>query len=231
MKLLIVIATLYLTFYITTTEALTLRHSRSSLKEENEIVERHGLERIPDDNFLVRLIAQGELIRIPNKTKYFEVDPRQVQSEYQYARSPVLDFLNDFSQSFFSNFSKPLKVTSLVRPIRHQQSLVKEKKTIATCVLPEKCSVHTTGFALDISRRGMSWHELTWIRRELFHKFCNEKIIHVIEEFSSNNFHIVVVPTYPILQETRDAQRCRNQQVTKSKPVKKKNPRKRGISF
>ncbi|GEM_PF-6806655 len=216
--------------------SLRARGDFQSLREENAIVDFYKLERVENDSQLEKLVNDGLLLPIPEETRWFKIDTKEIAEHYRYARPWVLDFLYYISEKYFKKFGKKLRLTSLTRTIEHQEDLVKRKKSIATCTIPGRCSPHVTGTSLDISMLGMLFEEYKWLLDELTALYLKERKIHAIDEgyrVGRNHFHIVVAPSYPesspIIQPPENIviiKKQQNQQQKKVQPPPKKKPRK-----
>jgi len=153
---------------------------------ENEMADKHGLTRIPDMATLRHFVKNKLLLALPGNPNLYYVT---VPSQYRYVRPWVTPFILKLSQDFSHAFpGKKLKITSLVRTIKHQAML--ERLGISDALGQ---STHPTGSTFDISRLPLNEEEKQWMRRRLAADLCLRKI-NAIEEFKNNAFHVMVFP-------------------------------------
>lgn len=118
----------------------------------------------------------------------------QIREPNRYLRPWTKLFLARLSRQYYARFKTPLRVTSLLRPAEYQRSLQRRNGNAAAHKGP-KASTHLTGAALDISKKGMTSRQISWMRSVL--SSLNEKgYIFAIEEFKQPNFHIMVYRSY-----------------------------------
>ena len=104
-------------------------------------------------------------------------------------------FLDRLSSQFRSRFGQPLRITGLTRSAQYQQSLRRRNGNAAAARGPKR-SVHLTGACLDISKKGMTGSQVSWMRRVLV-SIKQKGFLFAVEEFKQPNFHIMVYRNYP----------------------------------
>ena len=104
------------------------RGSHEMLVQQNVELDKLQLPRIYDDNELLSYELSQDLVPVS------ESDALKIAANLpdnrRYCRSWTRDFLEDFSQAFYTQFHQPLQVNSLVRTVEQQASLA------VTTVLP-----------------------------------------------------------------------------------------------
>lgn len=188
-----------------------LKGSFKKLVWQNDIVDFvYRLPRVANYAELQEYIEEGKivgdelikLVRVPDETENFKIDPKEVKPEFRYILPSVAIFIQDFTAVLQERFRKlnipeELRITSLIRTEEHHlKEVVKAKKTSADCHVRERCTAHTAGIAFDLTRRGLSPRALRIIRQELVCLYIEKGIIQGIEEEKGNHFHIVVYPSY-----------------------------------
>lgn len=182
---------------------------------QNKRADEFGLEQIRDIHELEYFIEDGRLVSIPDDELGFRVVIRNEPKEHQYARPWVKEFLSDFAkiynQEIGLRMQRRLKITSLVRPIEHQQArIVGLGLSSANCEESHQCSLHTRGIAVDISKIGFAWskekkvwvekqitaEEEAWIRKKLAEWHRANVGIDATDEKRLNHFHIIIYPDY-----------------------------------
>lgn len=101
-------------------------------------------------------------------------------------RPEALSILEEVAKAYYDKFSRPLPVSSLVRPELYQHALRKVNRNAVLINTPP----HSTGLAFDIDYRYMSGAEQTSIMAQLA-RLKNDGRIEVIRERNSN-FHVFV---------------------------------------
>lgn len=118
----------------------------------------------------------------------------QVPSGNRYLRPWAKLFLSRLSRQYRARFGRPLRVTSLLRSAEYQAKLTRRNGNAAAATGPKR-STHLTGASIDISKKGMTGAQLTWMRNVL-HSLNEKGYIHAIEEFKQPNFHIMIFRNY-----------------------------------
>lgn len=99
-------------------------------------------------------------------------------------RPEALKILEEIGKAYHEKFTRPLPVSSLVRPEQYQSALRKVNRNAVLIDTPP----HSTGLAFDIDYRYMSGEEQTFVMTELA-RLKQEGRIEVIRERSAN-FHV-----------------------------------------
>lgn len=99
-------------------------------------------------------------------------------------RPEALKILGEVAAAYYRQFSRPLPVSSLVRPEQYQHALNRVNRNAVLIDSPP----HSTGLAFDIDYRYMSAGEQTFLMSELA-RIKNEGRIEVIRERNAN-YHV-----------------------------------------
>lgn len=169
-----------------------LRGSHEVLVHQNIIADVEGLSRIQNDAQLGVMVHSGDLVAIPANSG-LTVDPR-LPFNRRYCRPWTAKFLSDLSRAHDSDFGHPIIVTSAVRTVDFQRHLARYNGNAAPA-FGETASPHLTGQAIDIGKKGMSQHEVAWMRA-ILGQLQNSGRLDVEEEFEQACFHISVYKTY-----------------------------------
>lgn len=132
------------------------------------------------------------LVRVSEKTRDYYL--HAVPSDYRYLRPWANVFLQRISKQFRTRFGQPMRVTSLLRTVSYQRSLARRNSNAAPSTGP-KASVHLTGACLDISKKGMSRAQQSWVRNVLY-SLRSKGYLYAIEEFKQPTFHVLVHRRY-----------------------------------
>lgn len=163
---------------------------RTKLAFENRLAYELGLPRFQTLEEIKS--AQSNLVRVPSETSNFYIDDN-VDRDRRYLQPWSKEYLEQLAAGFMSEVGgtpdyPKLKVTSMVRDMAYQRGL----RSAAQCREPESCSTHLTGASFDISFKGMSQAQKTWMYRKLTHD-RDEGAVHAIHEPWSGCFHIFVI--------------------------------------
>ncbi len=169
-----------------------LRGSHEVLVHQNIIADVEGLSRIQNDSQLSVMVHSGDLVALPVSSALF-VDSR-LPLNRRYCRPWTAKFLSDLSRAHETFFSHPLQLTSAVRTIDFQRHLAHYNGNAAPAY-GDTASPHLTGQAIDLGKKGMSLHEIAWMRAVLGQLQAGGKL-DVEEEFEQACFHISVYKTY-----------------------------------
>ena len=99
-------------------------------------------------------------------------------------RPQALKILEEVAKAYHDQFSRPLPVSSLVRPEQYQHALSKVNRNAVLIDTPP----HSTGLAFDIDYRYMSGEEQNFLMRELA-RLKDEGRVEVIRERTAN-YHV-----------------------------------------
>ncbi len=174
--------------------------TRSSLRADfrsqviqNERADLDGLSRFEGSDMVKRFARLQLLEQVPFKTRNYYI--HRIPAEYRYLRPWAKLFLDRLSRQFRSRFGQPLRITGLTRTAEYQQSLRRRNRNAAAARGPKR-SVHLTGACLDISKKGMTGSQISWMRRVLV-SIKQKGFLFAVEEFKQPNFHIMVYRNYP----------------------------------
>lgn len=175
-----------------------LKGSHEILVRQNVVADRDGLDRIQDDNDLMRMRGQGLLVAVPT-SHALEVDDR-LPVDRRYTRPWTAQFLTILARAHYARFHSSIQVNSAVRTVEFQQKLIRTNGNAAPAE-GETASPHLTGQAVDIAKHGLSRTEIAWMRG-YFLPLIQEGRIDVEEEFQQSCFHISVYKKYVPSRDT-----------------------------
>jgi hypothetical protein len=169
-----------------------LKGSHEILVRQNVVADRDGLDRIQDDNDLLRMRGQGLLVAVPT-SRALDVDDR-LPIDRRYTRPWTAQFLTTLARAHYARFHSSIQVNSAVRTVEFQQKLIRTNGNAAPAE-GETASPHLTGQAVDIAKHDLSRTEIAWMRG-YFLPLIQEGRIDVEEEFQQSCFHISVYKKY-----------------------------------
>jgi hypothetical protein len=169
-----------------------LKGSHEILVHQNVMADSDGLDRIRDDEDLVKMRNAGMLVALPVSTT-LHVDDR-LPANRRYARPWTALFLDTLARQHYARFQGPLVITSAVRTVAIQQRLMRTNGNAAPAE-GDTASPHLTGQAIDIGKKGLTMAEIAWMRGYLLPLIEDGKI-DVEEEFQQSCFHISVYKKY-----------------------------------
>ncbi len=171
---------------------MPLRGSYQVLVHQNIVADVEGLSRIQDEAQLRSMVRSGSLVALPASSG-LAIDPR-LSFNRRYSRPWTAKFLSDLTRAHERFFGDPLILTSAVRTVSFQRHLAHYNGNAAPAY-GDTASPHLTGQAIDIGKKGMSLHEIAWMRAVLGQLQASGKL-DVEEEFQQACFHISVYKTY-----------------------------------
>ena len=185
--------------------ASSLKATTQSQTIQNQLANRDHLSRMADKSMVERWVRLQLLIPVREKTRDYYL--HAVPSGNRYLRPWAHLFLQRISNQFRRRFGSPLRVTSLLRTVAYQRSLARRNGNAAASTGP-KASVHLTGACLDISKKGMTRSQQSWVRNVLL-QLRGKEYLYAIEEFRQPTFHILVHRRYEdyVAQRTAAAQK------------------------
>lgn len=172
--------------------APSLRATRSSQAEQNQLADADHLSRMQDKEMLQRWARLQLLLPVKEKTRDYYL--HAIPSDYRYLRPWARLFLDRISSQFRARFRRPMRVTSLVRTVSYQKYLSRRNGNAAPSTGP-KASVHLTGACLDLSKKGMTRQQQAWVRNVLG-QLRTKGYLYAIEEFQQPTFHVLVHRRY-----------------------------------
>ena len=171
------------------------------LEQQNQLIDRYRLERIPALKRLKRLIAAGRLVKVSATAAYYP-DFQHVGSQdsansalYAHARPWVRDFLNVVLKPISQETGERFKVTSLVRTMDYQRRLRRVSLVAASGINHWRLSPHLTGSTVDISTKDMSDSAKQALSHSLS-ALSRAGAVVFMEEFFGGCFHIFVLPDW-----------------------------------
>ncbi len=169
-----------------------LRATTQSQSQQNRLADADHLSRMQDKEMVQRWARLQLLVPVPAKTRDYYL--HAVSADYRYLRPWANLFLQRLSKQYRTRFGHQLRVTSMLRTVSYQRSLARRNGNAAPATGP-KASVHLTGACLDISKRGMSRSQQSWMRNVLDH-LRSSGYVYAIEEFRQPTFHVLVLRRY-----------------------------------
>ncbi len=142
---------------------------------------------------MVQRWARLELL-VPVHTRTRDYYLHQVSADYRFLRPWAKLLLDRLGSQFRTRFGKPLRVTSLLRTVSYQKALARRNANAAPSSGP-KASAHLTGACVDISKKGMTRSQQTWVRNVLS-SLREKQYLYAIEEFYQPTFHVLVHRRY-----------------------------------
>ncbi|MBG99393.1 MAG: hypothetical protein CMN58_03475 [Solibacterales bacterium] len=174
--------------------------SRSSLRAkadsqllQNKRADRDHLSRMVDREMVDSWARLKLLVPVASKTRSFYL--HKIPTQYRYVRPWTKLFLDRISSQFYRRFKRPLRITSLTRTVHYQNQLSRRNSNAAS-PYGAKRSSHLTGASLDISKKGLSGAQVSWLRRVLL-SLHQKEYLFAIEEFYQPNYHVMVYRHYP----------------------------------
>jgi hypothetical protein len=166
--------------------------SHQSLVRQNVRTEADGLQRIEDDAQLNELRRERELVAVPVSAQ-LRIN-EALPMNRRYCRPWTAKFLAGLARAHAMRFRRSLLVTSAVRTVEYQRSLMAVNGNAAPAD-GDIASPHLTGATIDIAKKGLSISEVSWMRAYLLPLEQAGKI-DVEEEFYQACFHITVYRSY-----------------------------------
>jgi hypothetical protein len=165
--------------------------SHDLLVQQNVELDKLQLPRMANDMDLLSYELSQDLVPVS------ESDALKIAADLQpnrrYCRPWTRDFLEDFSQAFYTEFHTPIQVNSLVRTAEQQHSLRRHNR-FAAPEFGDTASTHLTGVTADLSRRSFTKAQYAWVRAYLM-PLHDAGLVDPIEE-SQPVLHIVVYDRY-----------------------------------
>jgi len=165
--------------------------SHDKLVEQNVELDKSQVQRMNSEFELVQSEMTNDLVPV-SETDSLKIADNLTDTR-RYCRPWTRDFLQDFSEAYFSEFHQPLQVNSLVRTA-DQQAWLRRHNRFAAPAWGDTASTHLAGVAVDLSRRGLSNTQYQWIRGYL-QPLQQKGMVDPIEE-RQPVLHIVVFEKY-----------------------------------
>ncbi|HEX4577866.1 MAG TPA: DUF5715 family protein [Edaphobacter sp.] len=169
-----------------------LKGSHEILVRQNQVADHDGLDRIQNDEDLLRMRSERLLVSLP-ASNALQIDER-LPVNRRFCRPWVAQFLAILARAHYVQFHSPLQINSAVRTVEFQQHLVHVNGNAAPAE-GDTASPHLTGQAIDIAKHGLSLTEIAWLRGYLL-PLVQEGKVDVEEEFQQSCFHISVYRKY-----------------------------------
>jgi hypothetical protein len=165
--------------------------SHDKLVEQNVELDKSQVQRMNSEFDLVQSEMANDLVQV-NETESLKIADNLTDTR-RYCRPWTRDFLQDFSEAYFTVFHQPLQVNSLVRTA-DQQAWLRRHNRFAAPAWGDTASTHLAGVSVDLSRRGLSNIQYQWIRGYL-QPLQQKGMVDPIEE-RQPVLHIVVFEKY-----------------------------------
>jgi hypothetical protein len=178
------------------------RGSREMLIRQNLQIDELALPRIADDDELNAQIGGGELVPLED-SQYLTV-ASNLKENRRYCKPWTRDFLQDLGEDFYTEFRKPLVITSLVRTAEQQKKLRRRNRNAA----PEEgetVSTHLTGMTFDLLKRGLTRKQHQWLE-QYFLPLKDLGLVEPIEERRQPVFHVTVFNGYTDWADAQDGE-------------------------
>jgi hypothetical protein len=175
------------------------RATPESLYIQNEEIDRLDLPRIQDDVQLQALEESGDLLEIVgNDSLKISLG---LPLDRRYCREWTLNFLDDLSNDFYTEFGAQIQVNSAVRTVKVQKKLMRHNRNAAPAE-GDRASSHLAGITVDIQRRGMTNEQIKWVEQYLV-PLKEMGLIEPEEERHQWVFHIMVSDRYDDWRESK----------------------------
>lgn len=178
------------------------RGSREMLIRQNLQIDELALPRIADDDELNAQIGGGELVPLED-SQYLTV-ASNLKENRRYCKPWTRDFLQDLGEDFYTEFHKPLVITSLVRTAEQQRKLRRSNRNAAP-EDGETVSTHLTGMTFDLLKRGLTRKQHQWLE-QYFLPLKELGLVEPIEERRQPVFHVTVFTGYTDWADAQDGE-------------------------
>ena len=175
------------------------RPSHDSLLRQNEEIDRLDLPRIQDDDELEALKVSGDLVPIVASDS-LKIEP-SLDPSRRYCRPWTRDFVQDLSETYYSQFHDRIQVNSAVRTVKVQKKLRRHNRNAAP-VDGDTASSHLAGVTVDLQRRGLTKEEIRFVERYLFY-LNSLGLVEPEEERRHWCFHVMVSQNYADWRQTQ----------------------------
>lgn len=178
------------------------RGSHEMLVRQNLQIDELALPRIADDDELDTRIAAGELV--PMEDSQYLTIASNLKDNRRYCKPWTRDFLEDLSEDFYTEFHRPLVITSLVRTAEQQKKLRRRNRNAAP-EDGETVSTHLTGMTFDLLKRGLTRKQHQWLE-QYFLPLKELGLVEPIEERRQPVFHVTVFTGYTDWADAQDGE-------------------------
>jgi len=172
--------------------APSLRANSQSQAIQNRLADQDHLSRMKDNAMVQRWTRLQLLVPVKEKTRDYYL--HAVPSGNRFLRPWAYLLLQRLAKQFRARFGSPLRVTSLLRTVSYQRSLSRRNANAAAAT-GSKASVHLTGACMDISKKGMTRSQQSWVRNVLY-SLRQKGYLYAIEEYRQPVFHVLVQRRY-----------------------------------
>jgi hypothetical protein len=168
-------------------------------RNANKIADTFVLPRFTDKTF-EGFIENEFLVAVPEKYGGYYLDNHSPR-RFWFLAPEAFRYMNTLAKAYYQKFSRPvpqgqafLKITSLARTEEYQTRLTRSNPNAAKNDTPERRSLHTTGYAFDISCKGLTQAKILWIAGYLKEGIERVQVLAIYEYKASHNFHVFVIP-------------------------------------
>jgi ribosomal protein S10 len=179
-----------------TEESASLRGSKDALRRQNQMATHDGLTRLRDHSptHFRKVMEANDLVRLKDGVGLHVRS--SMDGENRYCTYATRMFLKDLAANFYKEFHAVLTVTSALRSKEEQLHLrEKLKNGNAASVSGPYATVHPTGAAVDITRRGLTKEQQAWMDARL-KRYEGLKLIEATKEHRQPCYHVVVAEKY-----------------------------------
>lgn len=160
---------------------------------QNIIADYYSMVRVKNTKDLAHLAEIGYLVPLEADAETYFVRGYDIPPKYRYLEPDAKDFVEEFSQNYFTDIRNKAKISSATRTVGRQIGIRNtEFREFAALAWGDRATVHTTGRAVDISKRVMSKKGVKWSRNYLRNEEEKGRIILIDEP--GNVFHVFVLP-------------------------------------
>jgi hypothetical protein len=132
--------------------------------------------------------ARMALVPLP-ANDWISIDPKLLP-EYRWCLPQARSGLMLLGRRYYRKFHKPMRLNSAVRTVEYQRTLQHDNPN-AIAATGDMGSLHLTGMAIDIKRKGLPSDQSNWLQNELA-SLSQECILHYnVEKLKQNVFHVV----------------------------------------
>ena len=167
-----------------------LKGSVEAMRYQNAMLDRLGFPRVKTGADIKNLYLAGKLVRVPNTGKGYYLNAK-VRAETKFLYPHTKRYLECVSEDYHRRFGKRFKITTLARTGSMQTRLKRLRISSAHANAGEMQSGHLACVAFDISLKGMTQKEISFLTERFVYDGADGKTL-VFLELWSRNFHVTV---------------------------------------
>lgn len=167
-----------------------LKGSVEAMRYQNARIDALGFPRVKTEKDIELLHRAGKIVRVPDsgKTHYLSIKMRRgTRFLYPHAKQ----YLECVGEDYYNRFRKRFKITTLARTVQIQTRLKRLRISSANANEGETQSTHLACISFDISLKGMTQKEISFLTERFVLDRANGKV-DVFLELWSRNFHVTV---------------------------------------